>query len=602
MKFLHLFALPGTEDYRFFEELALQPEAALWMGAVADVLELGGVNDPVLARLLLLAGDATLSGDLCLRLTEERVKEAGRRLADRSGTAQIPDIRAVVQKAGEPDLTQRYPTIIAGASQEKERLTPFVLAENEGLLYVNKYFRLRRSLGRRLSEWWSGLSALSGEVSASQGTTVLTEEQLRAVREAMRRRFLIITGGPGTGKTTVIQGILSGLYAAGIRDNIWIAAPTGRAARRAHESASQVAGGEVKSGTIHRLLRSLPDRMPAAVIIDEVSMVDLELMNELLRLLDPAEVRLILIGDRNQLPSVDAGAVLGDLVQLLSSQKEASDCIVHLTKSHRSGDLILAAANAVNSGSSQVPWEPVSLEEFKKSPPEAEGCYWLDVGPGQIAGVMRQWSEMILSANAIEQILEAASAHGGVEDLLLQSTVRSLLKQMRGRVLAVTRQGKLGAEQLNTFIMQRLNRLLAASDALFVHGENWFSGMPLMVVRNDEARDVYNGETGILLRCGGVFRAVFDRGSRLNFLSLESLPESEPAFATTVHKSQGSEYDDVLIVLPEDATHPLISRQILYTAMTRARKRVFIAGRADVLAAAVSRKLERETGGLLFTS
>jgi exodeoxyribonuclease V alpha subunit len=600
VKFIDVYASPGTEDHNVFAALFKRPEVALWMAAVADLFEVSGVRDPALGGLLLIAGDATLSGDLCLRLTEERVKEAGRRLAVKADAAQIPDIRGILQKARDPDLAERFPGLIVKAGQESERLAPFVLDDKERLLYINKYFRMRRSLGQRLSAWVAAESSpIAGTVSAKQGSAVLTAEQLRAVQEAMRRRFLILTGGPGTGKTTVIQGILSAFYSAGLTENIWITAPTGRAARRALESASQVKGGAVQSGTIHSLLRALKVSMPAVVIIDEVSMVDLELMTELLGLLDPEKVRLILIGDRNQLPSVDAGAVLGDLVQLMASRKE-TECVVHLTESHRSGDRILGAADAVKAGApfAEIPWEPLTLEEFAQEPPKSDGCYWLDSGPEQIGSVIRQWSGMILDQQAAEAIREAASM--SPEDPLLPSLAMGILKRMRGRVLSVTRGGKTGAEHINALILQRLNRLLAASDALYLQGENWFSGMPLMVNRNDASRDVFNGETGILLRCGSVFRAVFDRGDRVNLLSLESLPESEPAFATTVHKSQGSEYDDVLVVLPADDTHPLLSRQILYTAITRARRRVFIAGRANVLASAVTRKMERETGGLLL--
>ncbi len=600
MKFIDVFAEAGTEDRSVFAALFRRPEVALWMAAVADLFEISGVKDPALASLLLIAGDATLSGDLCLRLTDDRVREAGRRLAAKADAAQVPAIRGILQKAREPDLAARFPALIVTAGSESERLAPFVLDEKDRLLYINKYFRMRRSLGQLLSAWVAAESPpIDGTVSAKQGGAVLTKEQLLAVKEALRRRFLILTGGPGTGKTTVIQGILSAFYSAGLTENIWITAPTGRAARRALESASQVEGGSVQSGTIHSLLRVLEISMPSVVIIDEVSMVDLELMTQLLGLLDPGRVRLILIGDRNQLPSVDAGAVLGDLVQLMASQREA-ECVVHLTQSHRSGDRILAVADAVNSGSafSEIPWEPLTLEEFTNEPPKNDGCYWLDTGQEQIGNVIRQWSRMILDDQAALEIREAASM--SPEDALLPGLAMSIMKRMRGRVLSVTRGGRLGAEQINALILQRLNRLLAASDALYLQGESWFSGMPLMVNRNDVSRDVFNGETGILLRCGGVFRAAFDRGSRVNLLSLESLPESEPAFATTVHKSQGSEYDDVLIVLPADDTHPLISRQILYTAITRARRRVFIAGRANVLEAAVSRKMERETGGLLL--
>lgn len=602
MKFIEAFVEAGTEDYGLFSALSNRPEVALWMAAVADLLEISGVKDPALASLLLIAGDATLGGDLCLRLTEERVREAGRRLAAKADASQMPAIREILMKAREPDLAASFPGLIVHAGSESERLAPFVLDEQDRLLYINKYFRMRRTLGRLLAAWVDAPSAqIHAAITPELGRAVLTAEQLRAVTEAMRRPFLILTGGPGTGKTTVIQGILAAFYSAGLTENIWITAPTGRAARRALESAAQVEGGSVKSGTIHSLLRFLEDSMPAVVIIDEVSMVDLELMTQLLGRLDPSRVRLILIGDRNQLPSVDAGAVLGDLVALMASQKE-TECVVHLTQSHRSGDRILAAADAVNQGSefSKIPWEPLSLEEFAREAPAREGCYWMDVGPEQIGSVIRQWSRMILDDRTVEEIREAASM--SAEDALLPSLAAGLMKRMRGRVLSLTRGGKLGAEQINALILQRLNRMLAAADALYLQGENWFSGMPLMVTRNDASRDVFNGETGILLRCGGVFRAAFERTDGVNLLSLESLPESEPAFATTVHKSQGSEYDDVLIVLPADETHPLISRQILYTAVTRARKRVFLAGRANVLEAAVQRKTERETGGLLLRS
>lgn len=577
----------SAEDQKFYANLYAEPEAALWMQAVIDLLDLEKVSNPALACLLLLAGDAALNGDLCLHLTEEKIRESGRRLASRIGEAQLPEIRSLTALGRDGAFAGRFAGLVSDGSGG---ITPFVLSENR--LYAHKYFTLKQTLARHLRLWIAAPAEPIGGIVRSK--VDFNPEQLRAIDEACRRRFMILTGGPGTGKTTVIQGILSAFFDAGLTEGIWIAAPTGRAARRAAESAAQVPGGHVESGTIHRLLRSLEDSVPGLILIDEVSMVDLELMTRLLERVDPSKTRLILIGDRNQLPSVDAGAVLGDLVELFQNAAGAVDSVIELTKSHRSGDRILAAAARVNEGVDfdAVPWEPASTPGGGP-----EGCFWIDTAEVDPSHVIRRWTETLFPVAMIAALQEAAG-HSPDSETFAQCA-RDLGSTMRSRVLCVTRQGRRGAETINSQIMKQLNRRLAAAGALFVHGEDWFSGMPLLVARNDEKRDVYNGETGILLRNAGGFRAVFDRGTRLNMLTLESLPASLPAFAVTVHKSQGSEYDDVLVILPDDATHPLISRQILYTAITRARKRVFVAGHRDVLQAALKRKVDRETGGLM---
>lgn len=205
--------------------------------------------------------------------------------------------------------------------------------------------------------------------------------------------------------------------------------------------------------------------------------------------------------------------------------------------------------------------------------------------------LVRAWIDLCYGSGYMELLHRAAEMDADDSDA--PALIEKLSSIAGGaRILCALRHTEDGSAKVN----QRFMKLFMQRGRVIRFGE-WFSGLPLMVTRNDHIRELFNGETGLLLRFRTGFRWISARASEIRSLPPEALPECEPAFATTIHKSQGSEYDRTLIWLPED-DHPLLSRQILYTALTRARRTVWIYGKDAVLRAAIERTQKRETGGL----
>ncbi len=422
----------------------------------------------------------------------------------------------------------------------------------------------------------------------------------------LERRLLVLTGGPGTGKTSTVTRALT-LLAAALQHEagpvrIALAAPTGKAAARL---AQAVAGAKAslantplppaleaglaaipdEAVTLHRLLGYQPygnrfsrgvDAPLAAdvVLVDEASMVDLRLMAQLFSALAP-ETRVILLGDKDQLASVETGQVLGDLTAgvgqpTLSSARcralEAltgddlgpyeqatvpplADCLCHLQRSYRfdpSGAVARFAA-AVNEGRREDAW--------------------VALASGDEALCYSEVPEAVLDEAREAYLTLWRQEAAGVED-------EALLVQLGAfTLLTPTRQGPLGVSGLNAQVATALRAAGAP-----VPAEGPFPGMPLMVLRNDPSLGVFNGDLGIVRGGEGGLVAVFpSAGAAPKRVPLDRLPAFEPAYACTIHKSQGSEFAEVSVVLPSglgDAGQQLLNRALLYTAVTRAQKRV----------------------------
>jgi exodeoxyribonuclease V alpha subunit len=415
--------------------------------------------------------------------------------------------------------------------------------------------------------------------------------QREAAIMALSHRFTVISGGPGTGKTTAVARILALLIESsdGSPPRILLAAPTGKAAMRLKQSIAnsveRLALTEADGtslprdvSTIHRLLGVIPGRsvfrhnsdnpLPCDVlVVDEASMVDLPLMSRLLDALR-SDTRVILLGDRDQLASVEAGAVLSDICSGGSPEADISGnhpSIVHLTKSFRFSDEsgIGRLSRLINDGDSggalallksglycDVSWRPL---------PSREG--FVDSFTAAAWEGYTSFSRAIVPVEALESL-------------------------ERFRVLAPHREGRLGVGNLNRLIGSKLSRL------------NPSALKPIMITGNTYDLGLYNGDTGVLAgeSAGNVATAFFpetDTGVRR--ISALRLPAHEPAFALTVHKSQGSEFNEVLFILP-DKMSEVLSRELLYTAVTRARNRIEIWGDEDIFCRAVEHRIERSSG------
>jgi exodeoxyribonuclease V alpha subunit len=465
-----------------------------------------------------------------------------------------------------------------------------------------------RSLCNRPGPAAQTVLTVATEVAASS-RPALSAEQRAALVRALSLRLAVISGGPGTGKTTMALAIARGLIRLGIpADRLALTAPTGKAANRLQESLRQgLAGlqtpsledhalraGAPEAKTLHRLLGYSPStghfghhenhRLPAlAVIADEGSMIDLVLMDGLLRALRDDAV-LVLLGDADQLPSVAAGAVfrdLGDLAVRLSTnfRTSSSQSAIHpCAAAVRSGDAdTLLATLARRERPEDLQFDGVELV------PEQHREALLQTFYRDHLVALPDWADLVGHEYVKQDQGWAPEDHERLQRLFAHA--------QRQRVLCVTRERPTGALPTNEF----LHGLAGAKG-------NLTAGTPVMILRNDYERNLWNGDQGMLISVQGharpvaVFRRASDQGNPWHIVPPETLDDNLGlAYALTVHKAQGSEYEKVLVLLPETPL-PLLTRELLYTAMTRSRRSVVICGSPEVLASAVGNTLGRASG------
>ena len=442
-----------------------------------------------------------------------------------------------------------------------------------------------------------------------------------AVAVALTRKVAIISGGPGTGKTTTVAKILAAIRQTNPKARLVTSAPTGKAASRLTESLSRAIEQlslsplniNTESITLHRLLGAKADNRSFTydkdnplnldvLVIDEASMVDLNMMARVIDAL-PSSARLILLGDKDQLSSVEAGAVFGDLCAFITDgyselrAKELSqvtgydvpiseqtanitDSICLLQKSYRFDEAsgIGLLANAVKDGKSGVVKQLLnnaSLSDIKYQELSSQQAY---------QAVLHD------SVDQYQHYLNAINQHG-IDDI---ATILDKFAQYR--LLCAVREGQFGVSGLN----KQIESLLAQKKFIQLkNDEAWYVGRPIMILRNSISLGLYNGDIGITLRAEHDHSKLrvyfpFADGSIKGFSPFR-LPEHETAYAMTIHKSQGSEFDHVNIILPTDYS-PLLNRSLLYTAITRAKKTVSIYATEQILQQAIKSQTQRHSG------
>lgn len=466
---------------------------------------------------------------------------------------------------------------------------------------------------------------------------------------ALRGQLSIITGGPGTGKTYTAARLLALLFAvdpAPGRLRVMLAAPTGKAAARLKQSIDTALGalaGQLEgrlalqelashiepARTLHSLLGARPDtrafRFDAAhpldvdvLIVDEASMVHLEMMAALLEAL-PARARVIFLGDKDQLASVEAGAVLGDLCRDAEAGRYCADTVafieaaagqrlpaaylgdgpalaqqtVMLRRSHRFGGPIGQLALAVNAGDARAATALLAAG--------AEAAIrWIDAAsPTAVLRLALHGREG--AEGGYGSYLAALARRPAVPDRdTHEEWVRSVLAAFeRFRLLCAVREGEWGALGLNAAV----EAAMVAEGLLARRGE-WYEGRPVMVTRNDREVGVFNGDIGMVLRPvapGSPLRAYFMDGDAVRSVAVSRLADVETAFAMTVHKSQGSEFEHTVLVLPREPSR-VLTRELVYTGITRARKAfTLVSGRPQAFADALAQQTRRASGllGLL---
>jgi len=618
-----------------FQALDLSPID--WM-TIRDLLEIDDAeNDRPLIIVLVLMFAAMQEGSLCLELNDDHV---GRLIP-------ITEIEKV------NDLINQF-LVRLGKNQYRSLVTtgksihyPLIFDTTDGMkrLYFQKYYLHEKHLHRQIETFLSvdhpcgstgpPIDTILNEIFSEERSIRLGKtgrpisrdpDQIAAIRQALSSSFTIISGGPGTGKTSVMVNVLRGLVRIGIPvSQMALAAPTGRAAWRITETVSKLLptirspSNEdrellgLKGNTLHKLLRYSRHRhdfyyhegnpLPVNVaIIDEVSMVDVVMLAKFLNALDPAHTRLILMGDKDQLPSVEAGAVFAEMIPAENRPGIFKDHLVVLRNIYRAGIEINWLAAKLNQGRCPV-YEPVAF----KTALEGKADRWAVVAPmvpDRWQNCLHRWADYYLlkpiakNDKSYTDLLNIAGEKNR-QDLTRTGTGRRLLEQIfelmgRMKILTLLRRGPSGCIGINQIIEQYMvTRMDTAIDPV----TGLFSGSLIMVTRNDYGKDLFNGDMGVVIRnADGGFRAYFQRRDEYHGFAVGQLPAREPALAVTVHKSQGSEFDDVLLVLPEDPEHRLLTREILYTGVTRARKRVIIYGRRQSIKTAVSRKIARQSG------
>jgi len=466
---------------------------------------------------------------------------------------------------------------------------PLVVEQDR--LYLHRYWFYENRLAMQIKAMIQ-LSGTHGQKIVAHPTALFdkyfgmctgeTDWQREAAKMAIKQSFCIITGGPGTGKTTTVVKILALLQELAEQPlHIALAAPTGKAAMRLQESigfnkTALPCSETIKSHipetvtTLHRLLGAKPPspyfRHDAnkslaydLVVVDEASMVDLALMSKLIDALKPGS-RLILLGDKDQLASVESGAVLADLTIALPKYT------LELKKSHRFDDAIKKLAVAVNLQQDDIAWQILH-----------EGNENIDVLEEDlidyIAAQQAVYLQLIKAGAEFDEIYRAFS---------------------RFQVLCANRLGKNSVADITLAVEQKL-----FGQNLINLAGLWYSGRPVMITQNNPALHLYNGDIGICMpdkEQEGKYKVFFQRadGSVKKYLPAR-VPHCETVFAMTIHKSQGSEFEEVLIILPE-AINPVLTKELLYTAITRAKKTVKLVADGAVFTGTVRQKVKRVTG------
>jgi len=544
---------------------------------------LNQAEDEVLATVSALLTDAVSQGHVCLNLD-------------------FVSHHDLVLCEDKSDLLNRLKkSHVVGAEGEYK---PLILT-NDGLLYLYRYWQDEQAVAQAIRQRCQSVELINLEQLQQdfldwQSSHDGIDWQKTAVLMALTRQFSVISGGPGTGKTTIVLRLLQMLYGQKADFKIALAAPTGKAAARLQQSISDSGQPSLEAKTLHRLLGITANndkgryskQRPLAIdvlIVDEASMIDISLMAKLMQAL-PAHARLILLGDSQQLASVESGAVLANLCanspqfsagftkQLNSftcmtvesselGESILTDSVVLLQHSYRFDDKsdIGRLAKAVQMGDIQAVY---SVIEDAKTP---------------------VWQQQLDITSIQNHVF--SQYHDYFDAVIRQVDALSCLKLFdQSQVLCALKLGPHSVASVNDLIERRLQKQGWKTHQAF------YPGRPIMVIQNDYRQRLFNGDTGlVLVDEQGVLKACFMAENGVRWVELSRLPAHETAFAMTIHKSQGSEFDNVSVLLPEEES-ALLNRELLYTAITRAKKQINLLSTEMILAKTVLSQHQRETG------
>jgi exodeoxyribonuclease V alpha subunit len=530
--------------------------------------------------------------------------------------------------------------------------------EYKPLLYIEPYisdhniFQRERELANRLAALLTTTQAqvdaekladalrdvIARPVIVQGQQIVLTDEQCEVVGASARTGLTVVSGGPGTGKTSIVVAIMRLMVRLGVDPSeIVLAAPTGKAAYRMGECVGEsltrienrdavdqaLLDAHLEPATIHRLLGYSPESgrfrhhrnnplSAKVIIVDEGSMLDVTLMERLTNAIQP-EARLILLGDANQLPSVAAGSVFRDLVPSLAQDSgPLSAASMRLGVNHRmntqsaAGRSILLAARSINDGDvtllNTVDESNTPIVPRRSSPKELAfaGVEFLATSSRDFGPFLDRWyAERVRGGREIAELVghEYVERDSRFDDADCERLRQLFAHAGKSRILCVTRVFETGADQINA----RLHSRAAESAGLAAERLPFAVGEPLIVLRNDYERGLFNGDNGIRLwvRRGAASQipmAIFPRGDNFVAFRFDALREFvELGYAMTVHKAQGSEFDSIAIILPEKPV-AVLTRELIYTAVSRSRASVVLVGNESTFNHAIASRVERFSG------
>ncbi len=628
-----------------YEEAALKLDLhSIDYCTIRDLVKLSGRKDASLHLALIALFVSLNEGSVCLHL---RLESLENKLGALSGIK--------IKKLAESFLSNldsfseliyrkdnSSPLLIVDQRMEYKPLV-LIREGDEYYLYFQKYYHAEQMLKQRLASIMQRRASFSYDPELVktvfkrvldeqplfiQGAkAVLNAEQARGIMLPLTENFVLVSGGPGTGKTFIVFTLVRVLVRLGMPiERIKIAAPTGRAARKLTETiqrgveaipdkdALDAALNGLRATTIHKLLGFSPARndfihnaankiQADIIIIDEASMIDVVLLGRLFEAVAD-QTSILMLGDRNQLPSVEAGAVLAHLIpdEKKLSGKMAGRAVL-LEESYRSGQVIRKIAKGINEQSPDVIREIPVLKAGLELPTEG---LWR-IHPTESGGhvyksfrrLLNSWATHFYSReeHSMRSYILQASSYDidkiGEEFSACGQAIFSSLDE--ARILTPVRSGVFGAAGINSYIAGAIGGAFDPSGR-----EKVFSGAPIIIGKNDYDRELFNGDVGVILKGNnGHYYGVFRHLSGFKSMPVEALPPYELAYGITVHKSQGSEFGCVLFVIPDGVNAHLLTKEIVYTGITRAKKLAIIFSSEAVLTQAIRNKMDRQPGFIM---